>query len=782
MKQPLYLSIILFATASAAMADDDASRNTFQAKYCVQCHGQTKQKGEFRFDDISAMSASDWKDVYDQLASESMPPDDQRQPSATERRAAMRWALKSAQQGAHNISTGYRRLNKREYRNTVKDLLGLNQGTFDPGKYIYADEIDEGFDTQADSLVISNELLIEYMGAAEKSLRSALFSSEKEKPKPNIVNVNLANMKGGSRRYVTFNKSQAILRVGGSAKIFDGTRNRKPYQPGRYTLTVTASAIDRNHYPIKFQPANGPLILGMGVVGNTTQSISDGSEVLQTFELQDNVEQTFQYDIWIDKDYAPFLSFVNGSGKPITQIRANIRRKKIPATAMKQPYRGPGIRVTKFRIEGPFHEQWPPESFRTTYGMETVPNFRSPAVRKQLIRRFAGQAFRRPVTEKELTAYFGYLDQQLAKNSDGREALIKTFAAMMSSIDFLYIREEQGKLGSYELANRLSYFLWSTMPDSQLFALAKSGRLNQPLVLKQQVARMLDDPRSTQFTHSFANQWLALDKLGTMPPDTKGEFRTYYRQGLEPAMLEETHQYFRHVLYKNRSVRDFIDSNYSFLNKNLADHYGVPLTDKTQTGFQRVTFPTAAKRGGLLGHGSILTLSANGVETSPVERGVWVLAELMGTPPPPPPKEVPALTPDLNGAVTVRQMLEKHRSDPACMECHRRMDPLGFALEAYDPIGRLRTKYSKKQQISTHGTYLGVDFANVTQLKRILADDLRPFTRNLTIRLAEYAKGRKLNAADYITIQQLVDRSAENDFKFKDIVLAIANSKLMTER
>ena len=351
----------------------------------------------------------------------------------------------------------------------------------------------------------------------------------------------------------------------------------------------------------------------------------------------------------------------------------------------------------------------------------------------------------------------------------------------MSSVDFLYIQEGKGQLDAYELANRLSYFLWSTMPDAELFALAKSGKLKEPIVLRQQIARLLNDERSARFGNSFADQWLSLDKLGSMPPDAKGEFRDYYRQNLEPAMLEETRRYFGYVLNENRSVRDLIDSDYSFVNRGLANLYGVPFSGDGN-GFVRVNFPPNAKRGGLLGHGSILTLTANGVETSPVERGVWVLADLLGTPPPPPPKEVPAITPDLNGAETVRDLLEKHRSDKACMECHRRMDPLGFALEAYDPIGRFRTKYSKTQSVSTEGNYLGKNFADVDELKQILVSDIRPFARNLVIRIAQYAKGRKLVAADYATVESIVNETKGRGFQLKDVVIAIATSELMTHR
>ena len=449
---------------------------------------------------------------------------------------------------------------------------------------------------------------------------------------------------------------------------------------------------------------------------------------------------------------------------------------------MKQPYRGPGVRISKFRIEGPFIDEWPPESFKTTYDAAAIPNLKNATQRLFLLGRFAKRAFRRSVTREEMVPWVDYMNAQHDAGGDWYDAVIKTFTAMMSSVDFLYIREDQGELDHYALANRLSYFLWSTMPDAELFAMAESGKLKEPDVLRQQVSRLIDDHRSARFCNSFADQWLSLDALGSMPPDVKSpEFRDYFKDKLEPAMLEETHRFFRHILQENRSVREFIDSDYSFINQGLAKLYGVPFDGKGDE-FVRVTFPKNAKRGGLLGHGSILTLTANGVETSPVERGVWVLADLLGTPPPPPPKEVPALTPDLSGAETVRDMLEKHRSDAACMECHRRMDPLGFALEAYDPIGRLRTKYSKTQRVSTEGNFMGKDFADVDELKKILGAQIRPFARSLITRISEYAKGRKLVAADYATVETILEHASQNDYRLNEIVVQIAISDLMTNR
>lgn len=779
----LSILLCLLITSWAFGEGTLASIQPLLTKYCIQCHGQEVQKGDVRLDRVHDLDTATLESIYEQLAGGLMPPDDQRQPTSTERTTLTRHLLEVAKKDSVVTASGLRRLNKREYGNTVRDLLGLRNGIFDPSEYIYDDEVDEGFDTAADSLVISSELLMEYMDAAEKSLRHALFTGESTKPTPRITKVRVGKMAGiGGGRYIHNHIDHVICRSGGKAMVYDGLPTRTMQTPGRYTITVTAAGIDRDHYPVRFAPADGPVIMGFGVKQDVAASVSSKSKLLKTFELKDDVDQTFQFDVWIDKDHFPYFSFVNGSSKPITQVRSNIRRRKIAPSAMREPYRGPGVRISMFQIEGPFVDEWPAASIRTTYDSDEIPNLAVAAAREEVVLRFANRAFRRSVSKAEIAPYLAYLNQQHMGGASWHDAIIKTFAAMMSSVDFLYIREGEGQLDPYALANRLSYFLWSTMPDAELFALAESGELDDPAVLRQQIARLLNDQRSSRFGTSFADQWLSLDRLGSMPPDVKSrEFKDYFRDDLEPAMLEETRRYFLHILQENRSVRDFIDSDYSFVNRGLAKLYGVPFDGRSQE-FIQVNFPPSTKRGGLLGHGSILTLTANGVETSPVERGVWVLADLLGAPSPPPPKEVPAITPDLTGAETVRDLLEKHRSDKACMECHRRIDPLGFALEAYDPIGRLRTQYSKTQAVSTNGNYLGKDFANVDELKKILASDIQPFARNLVIRIAEYAKGRRLVAADYATVESILNKNQADNYRLKDIVIAIATSKLMTER
>lgn len=777
------LTICLVLCNCVVAKDDLSAIAPLVQTYCVECHGAAKQKGDVRLDRLDSLDHATFQAVYEQLTYGLMPPENQRQPTSEQRENLAQHVLELAKNGDSFAAPGMRRMNKREFGHTVRDLLGLRNGVFDPAEYIYSDEIDEGFDTSADSLVISNELLLEYMSAADKSLQHALFTAETTRPAPKAVDVNVKRMKGvGGNRYVVNQRDHTILRCGGKAMVYDRQDSRTIRLPGRYTITVTAAAVDRDFYPIRFQPEKGPVVMGFGVKQDVSASVSASPKLLKTFELKDDVDQTFTFDVWIDKDHFPYFSFVNGASKPITQIRSNVRRRKLKPSAMKERYRGPGVRISGFRVEGPFIDEWPPESIRTTYDLNQIPNLSDLSVRQELLLRFARRAFRRSVSEQDIAPYLQYLHNQHAGDSSWHDAIIKTFAAMMSSVDFLYIREHPGQLDSFALANRLSYFLWSTMPDEELFRLAESGKLNQPAVLRQQVTRLLADPRSERFGDSFADQWLSLDELGSMPPDVKSrEFKDYFRLKLEPAMLEETRLFFRYVLNENRSVRDFIDSDYSFINKGLAKLYDVPF-DGSGDDFIKVTFLGNSKRGGLLGHGSILTLTANGVETSPVERGVWVLADLLGTPPPPPPKEVPALTPDLNGAETVRDLLEKHRSDPACMECHRRMDPLGFALEAYDPIGRFRTMYSKTQRVSTEGNYLGRDFSDVDELKQILASDIRPFARSLVVRIAEYAKGRQLTAADYSTVETILSANEDGDFRLSDLVKSIATSDLMTHR
>ena len=767
--------------ANDAIAQVSDSSNLLLKKYCFQCHSGDENEGDVQLANIEADDFDLFERIYEQISSRQMPPGDEDQPTDKQLKQLADHFLSLTKEASVPESAALRRLNKREYSNTVRDLLGLGDGIFNPGKFIYEDEV-EGFDTEGELLVTSNELLLEYLEAAQLSLQQALFSLDPKKPQPSVININTAKMSGASRRYETSSRAAYVFRVG-HRKIHDGTSSRLINRPGRYRITVTASAIDKDRYPVAFAPVNKAPILAIGVAAGNRGGASEFDRFEESFPLKYDKEQTFQVERQIDKDFYPYLRFANGARKPITQIRSNLRRKKITKKDAAGPFVGPGIRITQFKIEGPFYDVWPPESVRATIGIDEIPDFKDAKERLYMLGRFAKRAFRRRVSRDEMKLWVSNLEARYKTHGDWREAIMETMTAMMASPDFLYLREDEGVLAPYQLASRLSYFFWSTMPDEQLFALAKSGKLNDAKVLKRQVERMLDDSQSQQFSDSFVNQWLALDTLGSMPPDAK-LFR-FYNEKLESAMLAETRQFFRYVLQENRSVEEFVDSDYTFLNGSLAKLYKVPFKDRGKDEQDELTLtklPESSGRGGILGHASILTLTSNGVETSPVERGVWVLEHFMGTPPPPPPAEVPALVPDQNGAKTVRQLLEKHRSDAACMTCHRRIDPLGFALEAYDPVGRFRTKYSKRQKVSTQGKFNGRDFDDIDGLKQILTNDVRPFARNLIVRIAEYAKGRKLVAADYTTVESILKSVEKNNYRLKDIVVQVATSDLMTEK
>lgn len=775
------LSVIVSGWTFAASAMDAyAPIKPFLNRYCVKCHGEKKQKGEVRLDDFDAIDGALWSEVYDQIHHGDMPPEDELQPSATERARIAQLVLRISRDEAFSISTGYRRLNRREYANTVRDLLGLKPGVFDPAANIFEDDVDDGFDTNADELVISNELLLEYLKSAERSLRMALFLKNLQAPTTQIFNFPAGQLDAGDRRFTTNKKRSTVLR--GSKEYFPKQDSRRVAVPGNYRVTITAAGVDRDNYgAMKFPPAKGPIKMGIGVRLDRSGKASS-SELLKTFDLQDEKFEDYELVVWLEKGAYPWVRFLNGAGKPAAAIRQAIRQRKVSGRKVSpERYEGPGVEVTQFKVEGPLNPEWPPTTYRTVFQTDTMPDFENAAVHDSLIKRFVTRAFRRPATEIDVRDYRDYLRRQHQKSGDWHEAFIKTFAAVMASHDFLYLKEDVGELPPFKLASRLSYFLWSTMPDPELFVLARSGEILDAKVYAAQVERLLHDPRAEQFVRGFATQWLSLDLLGTMPPDIKDRrYSVYLKRGYEKAFLSETLSFFRHVLFENQPVGDFLDSDYTFINDTLADAYDLPF--KGGSTHQRVSLPKGSVRGGLLGHGSMLALTSNGVETLPVTRGHWILDELLGTPPPAPPEEVPALVPDLNGVDTPRDQLVRHREDPACYECHKRMDPLGLALESFDVIGRYRTKYETGPKIDPAGEVFGTKFANVAELRKILRTREREFAKNLTIKLAEYAKGRRLNRRDIELVDQFVAEAGKDGYRFKSLLLQLLKSKLMRDR
>ena len=751
----------------------------FLTTYCVECHGPNKQKGEVRLDDIHAIDGALWANIYDQIQHSEMPPEDEKQPSQEKRALIAKLVDQISRDDSFSISTGYRRLNRSEYSNTVRELLGLKSELYDPAARIFEDEIDHAFDTNAHELVISNELLLEYLDSAERSLRTALYLDSFDPPSTKTTSFNPSKFKGGNQRYTTYKKKSVVFR--GPGTLFSKEASQKITVAGNYRITVSAAGVDRDNYPIKMPPISGPIKVSVGSRLDGRIGEESNSRHIKTFDLKDEEFETIEIEMWLEKGAYPWVRFANGAGKPAATIRSGIRRKKLKPSETPKNYRGPGVEIASFTIEGPLDLEWPPATYKTIFHTDEIPDFDKAKVRADLIKKFVTRAYRRPVKEAELQDYQIYLNQQHRKTESWHEAFIKTFAAVMSSPDFLYIKEPIGELPPFALANRLSYFLWSAMPDLELFKLAYTEDLLTPEVYAAQIDRLIEDPRSSEFVNRFATQWLSLDVLGTMRPGTKGPYKAYYKGRYESAIRTETLTYFRHILFENQPIGDFLDSDYTFLNNTLAQAYDIPF--KGDAAFKKVTLPEDSIRGGLLGHGSILSLTSNGVETLPVTRGHWVLDELLGIPPPPPPEEVPALVPDLTGVDTPRAQLVRHREDPSCFECHKQMDPIGLALENFDVIGRYREKYEKRgPKIDPAGEIKGSTFKTLPKLRKLLRAREHEFAISLTSKIAEYAKGRKLNRNDLELVEQIATQAKADDYRFRSLLRRILMSKLMRNR
>lgn len=783
-------------------------------KFCVDCHGKSAQKGDRRFDRLTGEIADDdalvdYQDVLDQLNLGEMPPEDSKQPTNQQRQRAIDWLTNQIQQ-YHQTSKGsggdtvLRRLNAREYRNTVRDLLHLNMTMFDPTEKFPRDQTSERLDNVGDTLVTSGFLLARHLEAADRVIEKALQPLQKPpvrtwtfrddfRQQPEIDQVH--------RRTNHF-KHMTLYDVVGADKhegAYGPILNFAEGVPfdGTYEIRLKAEAVNRiNPYDSQYlgtdpsEPLRLGIVAGNHLVGNLhlPQPVEP---LLAEIDLADQ-PKWYTCRVWLDAGYTPRFTFQNGLmdarnlwSRLIKKYRDQFPKdiaKGIVAARFNAIKHGklPQIHIHEIEIEGPLFERWPTQSQRALLGEqwngapEDAP-LNETAMRAR-VESFASRAYRRPVTSTEIDRIMDVIADRQAAGRSPTQAYADGLKVILCSPNFLYLEEpeEGAALSSSALASRLSYFLWSSMPDQQLLDLAKTDRLRQPEILRQQVARMLKDPKSDAFVDGFLGSWLGLRELGATPPD-RGEFRDFYHYDLDTAMRRETFLFTRHVLDENLGLVNFLDSDFTFVNKPLARLYG--LNPPSSGEFERVEIQDPT-RGGLLGQASILTLTANGIDTSPVVRGVWLLENLLGTPPSPPPPDVEPLDPDIRGAVTIRDQLEKHRTNPSCYDCHRKIDPLGFALENFDPIGRWRTNYEKKKPIDASGELPGGNaFRNVEGLKEILVAQQDQFAKAVTEKLLAYAIGRHTEATDRPHIDAILQEARGGGYRFADIVEQIVLSE-----
>ncbi len=472
-----------------------------------------------------------------------------------------------------------------------------------------------------------------------------------------------------------------------------------------------------------------------------------------------------------------------------------------------------GVAFYWLELDGPLVEQWPPASYRALFGdlpFRAVEGaYRVEAISQNpaedaaaLLRDFMGRAYRRPLEEGEVERFRAIADSLLAEDVPFTDAMITTYAAVLSSPQFLFLSQEPGELDDYALAERLALFLTDAGPDEELRSLADSGRLGDPDVLRTQVDRLIDSDHANRFFHSFLDDWLDLDEIRFTDPDRQ-LFPEYPGDDwLIDSMLAETRLFFADLVARNQPARHTVDSDYAFLNEKLADHYGVE--GVSGPGYRRTPLPDGSPYGGILTHASVLKVTANGATTSPVVRGAWVKERIEGEPPPPPPPGIPAVEPDTRGATTIRELLARHRNDQACAACHARIDPPGLALENFDVMGGWRDNYRSLgagERVEGRGrsgndfvyyTAKRVDasgqlrdgraFGDIHEFKALLLADERKLARNLAEQLTVYATGARIRFSDREEIAAILDRSKASDYGVRTIIHEIVQSPLFRNK
>ena len=804
----LCLASVALLAPFASAADPQA----FFEQHCIQCHGEQKQKGKLRLDGEAWDRAEEnktelWQEVIDRIDSGEMPPEEEPRPPANERSAILshlRTLLSKTTANAQPKQVTLRRLNRVQYRNTIRDLLLLDLTVDDPTEAFPADDKLEGFDNLGEALQMSDFLLRQYLKVARRLVDRSTFAGDKPEP------VTYTLRQEGKNRPKNFSmgrddptRSYAVLtrndeRAPGDPRgqsltnCRDGATHDGYYDftfevesQGRGNLTKAFGAQRRNDYPV-YRPED----LHRFEIYVTAPSKSSAVQtrprtLVHAIDLPDEERVVIKKRIWLPKEWRVEVGFGNGYWgvvDPILLVDPEFDLetfRKLPKREQNSRYGkllidrfekadAPRITIHRAIETGPVYEQWPPDSHEMIRGKKGQPD-------DEIVRAFATRAFRRPVSEEQIVPYL-----RLARTSP--EGLRSAIEAILCSPRFLYLQENGEDLDDYAVASRLSYFLWNTMPDEALLKDAAERKLRNSETLAKHLERMLSDPRSDDFVHSFVWSWLHFDNTVEMAPDPI-KFYEFHRNRIDEAMIAESRMFFRHLLDENLPVARFIDADFAFINSNLGRHYGLPGKVNTVTAFRKVSLVGTPLRGGLLGQASVLTASANGVDTSPVVRGIWILENLLGTTPDSPPPDVDLPEPDARGELTIRELYAKHRTLESCNDCHKKIDPLGFALENFDAIGQWRTQYESGHPIDSSGRMPdGKTFKNLDGLKKIMAGDLRQFSRNLCAKLLTYATGRTMEVSDRPEIDRLVELSLMNKTGLKDLLREIVTSEIFLSK
>lgn len=791
----LVLSLSLLGASQAAIP----AIQPFLEKHCLDCHDAEMKKGGLDLAAVStdgsdAAALKKWVRIFDRVAAGEMPPPKKKQqPSPDEVQDFMAAlggdlvAKSKAQQG-----TVLRRLNRREYQNTLNDLLGVQVNVID---LLPEDGRAQGFDNIGEALSISGIQMQRYMEAAETAIHAAL--SQEERPASERMSAGLE-----SERNKEYIGKHWLKRPDGSVVVFNNggfpstvIPNLRTKVAGTYRVRVTGYGWQIEEPPV-FALITGSF----------------------NFRNADNVTHSFhELPIGQPGTVEVMLHLDANKGIWISPQGLNGPDGHSPIKDGPDKYPGEGLAILKVELEGPSITDWPPRGRKLLLGEAKLrelppdkPWMRGKAGYKpvftadsadpagearRLLPAFVSAAFRRPAKAAEVEPFVQLFDSEFAEGKDFLAAMRTAAIAVLCSPEFLFLQEPAGSLNDLQLASRLSYFLTRSAPDAELL----TARLTQPEVLRRQTERLLQAETLARFITDFTDGWLNLREIEFTTPDK--QLYPEYDELLLDSMLRETRGFITHLIRDNLSLANLIHSDFAMLNARLARHYGIPGVRGLH--LQKVTLPADSHRGGLLTHASILKVSANGTNTSPVVRGVWVMDRLLGLEPPPPPPGVPGVEPDIRGATTLREQLAKHSEMESCQGCHRVIDPPGFALENYDVIGGWRERFRSlgegdRVDLKVEGRRVryklgppvdaagelpdGRKFSHLADLQKLLLSDQDQVARCVMEKLLTFATGRPMGFSDRAEIDRLVAASKARGHAMRDLIHAVVQSPVFLSK
>ena len=822
MKEFLGAVILLFLCLPATRAAEYTSdadgfakiARPFLLEHCASCHGEEKQKGNFRIDEdlpndfLKSRTAEQWAEVMNVVRSHEMPPEDEPQPDAGEAGEFGDWVEKElvrAERSKKSTSVVLRRMNRAEYVNTVRDLVGVE---IDPARFP-EDPQAGGFDNIGEALTISPLHLEMYFEAAREVFDRAFVEGEQPgaikwrfEPEVDPEGGDRTRVARGENKHIIVNKGKNQIEGDVVALHHDSwdrninVRNFKVPHEGQYIIRIKAKSR---------VPSRAQVVAAMEKLLGKRRD----EQIKKKPEREKWIVEQYQRDLEHFKtdrmyDYGPgrlqvvkklggqpeTVAEFDVDGREVFEIRTGFTTESAGFTlhyAYAVPrvlenfwcqgddgFARPEVLVDWVELEGPVYDRWPPESQRRL--------MRHGEDARALLQEFMERAWRRPVTAAEVAAKLALFEQVRPDKASFAEAIKVPLVAVLTSPNFLYLPEPGEALDDFQLASRLSYFLWSSMPDERLFGLAREGKLRAAMAAE--VDRLLADPRAEAFVTNFAGQWLDLRKIGANPPVPE-LFKRYDRH-LELSIAGESLAFFREVLVNDLSVMNFVKSDFVTVNERVARFYGIGGVKGDH--FRRV--PAAAHRGGVVTQASVLSTTSNGTRTSPVVRGAWVMKNLLGTDPGLPVANAGEIQPEVPGIdkATVRQRLEIHRTAAQCARCHDKIDPLGFALENFNASGEWREQegFGYQGRVGENDPVIdaaarlpdGTEVVGVDGLQQALLEREDLFLACLAEKLFTYALGRELGFSDAEHVQGAVEHLKDNGYTLRSLVKFIAGSEL----